>query len=112
MDGQQDNIYSVLVEIRDTLNRIFICFEDRYKEIQINKFNEMLEKDPRKTIFPLLFDKRRLSQTQIADLAHTSQSTVSRFLTELIDNNLIEQDEENGKAVYRDKYNLLKLIQK
>jgi hypothetical protein len=37
MDEQKDEVLSVLVEIRDILNRIYICFEDRYLDIQKKK---------------------------------------------------------------------------
>lgn len=119
MEEQNDEVLKVLVDIRDTLNRIYTCFEDQYIEIQknkpkarVSKFKAMLDKDVRKTIFPLLFDKRHLSQKDIAELAKTSQPTVSRFVTELIDNGLIEQAEEKGKTIYRDKYDLLKSLEK
>lgn len=119
MGEPKDEVLAVLIEIRDTLNRVYTCFEDQYLEIQKNKSAEkvrileaMLTTDIRKKIFPLLFDQRRLSQSVIAQNAQTSQPTVSRFVSELIENDLIEQVEENGKIIYHDKYELKKLLQK
>jgi len=118
MDEPKDEVLAVLVEIRDTLNRVYTCYEDQYLEIQKNKYAEKVRileamlTDIRKKIFPLLFDQRHLSQSVIAQNAQTTQPTVSRFVSELIANDLIEQVEENGKIIYHDKYELKKLLQK
>ena len=81
MDGSTDEVLGVLREIRDTLNRIYICFEDEYIEIQRQRFGEkvktlesLLKTESRKKIFPLLFDKTYLSQTDIAEAAGVTQS--------------------------------------
>jgi predicted XRE-type DNA-binding protein len=119
MDEPKNEVLSVLVEIRDTLNRIYTCFEDQYLEIQKKKYSEkvstfeaMIAKDVRKKIFLLLFDKRHLSQEEIAKTVGITQPTVSKFVSSLFKNGLIEQGEENGEPTYRDPYDLMKLAQK
>jgi len=119
MDEQEDEVFSVLVEIRDTLNRIYTCFEEQYLEIQkkklakkISALETMLNTDERKKVFPLLFDKNYSSQKEIASSGGMTQSGVSKFVSSLIESDLIEQLKENGKTTYHDKYELLKLIQK
>ena len=118
MDESKDEILEVLVEIRDTLNCIYTCFEDDYLEIQRRKHGEKVKAfeamltDARKKIFPLLFDKRQLSQVDIADVVGVSQQAVSQFVKLLIENDIIEQVDEANQIIYRDKYNLIKLVQK
>jgi uncharacterized membrane protein len=120
MEEQNDEILKVLVEIRDTLNRIYTCFEDQYLEIQRNKYSEKVKKfkamlankDARKKIFILLFSKNPLSQEEIAKAVGITQPTVSKFVKSLINNGLIEPYEDNGKTTYRDPYDLIKLAQK
>ncbi len=119
MDNQNIEILEVLIEIRDTLNRIFICFEDEYIEIQKRKYEEKLDAfeemltDVRKKIFPLLFDQKHYSQVEIAQLVGASQPTVSNFVRSLVENGLIEQiEDEDGKIIHCDRYNLLKVLPK
>jgi predicted XRE-type DNA-binding protein len=118
MDEPKDEVLEVLVEIRDTLNRIYTCFEDEYLEIQKRKYGEKVKvfeamlTDVRKKIFPLLFDQRHLSQVEIAQAVGITQSAVSKFVSSLIENDIIEQVEEADKIIYRDKYDLIKLLQK
>lgn len=118
MDEPKDEALAVLVEIRDTLNRIYTCFEDQYLEIQKRKYGEKVKvfeamlTDVRKKIFPLFFDQRRLSQVDIAKVVGISQPAVSQFVRLLIENDLIEQVEEAGSITYRDKYDLSKLLPK
>lgn len=118
MSTGNDNVLGVLKEIRDILSRIYTCFEDEYVEIQRRKIGEKLEAfeavltPDRREIFPLLFDTRQLSQRGIADEVNVSQPTVSRFISALIDQELIEQVEhEDGSIIYRDKYDLVKIFQ-
>jgi DNA-binding transcriptional ArsR family regulator len=116
MDEPRDEALKVLIEIRDTLNRIYICFEDQYLEIQKRKYGEKVKAfqgmltDARKIIFPLLFDQSHLSQGEIARATGISQQAVSQFIILLIKNDLIEQFEQGGKTIYRDKYDLIKLL--
>lgn len=117
MDNQNIEILEVLIEIRDTLNRIFICFEDEYIEIQKRKYGEKLDAfeamltDVRKKIFLLLCDQKHYSQVKIAQIVGISQPTVSRFVSYLVENGFIEQIEvEDGNIIYRDRYNLLKVL--
>jgi DNA-directed RNA polymerase specialized sigma subunit len=117
MDNPNDEILEILSEIRDTLNRIYYCFEDEYLEVQKRKYGEKVKAfeamltDARKRIFPLLFDTRQLSQGNIAKTVGISQPAVSQFVKLLIDNDLIEQVNENNRILYKDKYDLIKLIQ-
>ena len=118
MVADRNELLETLREIRDLLVPISAGFEEQYLETQrrklgskLGKFEETLTAT-RKDIFPLLFDPRRLSQAQIAELAHTSQPTVSRFVAALVKEALIEQIEEEAGTVYRDKYGLAKLLQK
>lgn len=118
MDESKGEVLEVLVEIQDTLNRIYACFEDQYLEIQERKYGEKVKAfkamltDIRRRIFPLLFDKRHLSQVEIAKVVGISQPAISKFVSLLIENDLIEQVDEAEKIIYRDKYDLIKLIQK
>jgi predicted XRE-type DNA-binding protein len=118
MDEPKGEVLEVLVEIRDTLNRIYTCFESEYFEIQKRKYGEKviafeaMLTDVRKKIFPLLFDQRHLSQVDIAKAVGISQPTVSQFVKLLIENDLIEQVDVAGKIIYRDKYDLIKLLRK
>jgi hypothetical protein len=119
MDEQKDEVFCVLVEIRDTLNRIYTCFEDQYLEIQKGKIAEketilkaMINTDARKKVFPLLFDKKYSSQKEIESTGVMQQSGISKFVKSLLENDIIEQVEENGKTFDRDKYDLLKSLQK
>ena len=106
----RDEYTEILIEIRNTLNKLFECFEDKYLEIQAQKrkmkeesFRSMLS-DQRKRIFPLLFDKKNLSQIEIGEIAKADQSTVSKFISQLIKNEIIEQQDKDGTVVYIDKY--------
>jgi predicted XRE-type DNA-binding protein len=116
MDEQEDEVLSVLVEIRDILNRIYTCFEDQYLEIQKKKYSEKISTfesmltDIRKKIFPLLIDKNNYTQREIAKIVGISQPAVSQFINLLIKNELIEQSVEGDKTIYCDKYDLLKLV--
>ena len=116
MEEQNDEVLKVLVEIRDTLNRIYTCFEDQYLEIEKQiyqkkvKILEAILTPDRRKIFPLLFDKKPLSQTEIADAVGVTQSAVSKFVSKLIENDIIEQVTEDGNNIYRDKYDLLKSV--
>ena len=116
--SSNDEVLRVLKEIRDILSRIYICFEDEYLEIQRRRVGDKLEAfesmltPVRRKIYPLLFDSRQLSQMQIADEVNTSQPTVSRFISALLDQGLIEQIEhEDGNVTYLDKYDLVSLLQ-
>jgi len=119
MSTSNDELLEVLKEVRDTLSRIYTCFEDQYLEIQKQKaakrremFEDMLT-STRRNIYPLLFDPRRLSQAEIANEADTSQGTVSKFITALLDQDLIERiEDEEGNVTYRDKHDLTQSLQK
>lgn len=117
MTAQNDEALALLTEIRDLLSRIYICFEGQYLEIQKQRVGEKLEifegllSSTRRRIYPLLFDPRRLSQTEIASRANSTQPTVSKFVSALLDHDLIERiEDEEGNTAYRDKYDLMKLL--
>jgi predicted transcriptional regulator len=57
----------------------------------------------------LLFDERHLTQTKIAESIGITQQAISVFINLLIENDIIDQVEEEGKVIYRDKYNFLEL---
>jgi predicted transcriptional regulator len=116
MEKSDNDNLQVLLEIRDTLNRIYICFEKEYLEIQKQKYEEKIKKfeemltDTRKKIFPLLFDQRHFSQVDIAKQVGASKQAVSLFVNLLLENDLIEQHKEAGQVIYRDKYDLTKRL--
>jgi len=117
MSTTNDAFLGVLKEIRDTLSRIYTCFEDQYLEIQKQKaekelaaLEEMLT-SARRRIYPLLFDHRRLSQTKIADEVGITQSAVSKFISALLAQDLIDRvEDEDSNVTYRDKYDLAELL--
>ena len=117
-NSRDDQVLEVLREIHRLLVPISACFEDRHKEVikqqSETKFKELepLLTDQRRLIFPLLFDSRHLSQVQIAEEANTTQPTVSRFISALLEQDLIDQGkDETGTVVYKDKFNLAKRMQ-
>ena len=116
MSVNNDELLDVAKEIRELLCRIYVCFEDQYLEIQRRKAGEKLQTfealltPVRRKIYPLLFDPRRLSQVEIADAVKTSQPTVSRFVSMLLDQDLIEQIEDEQGIRYLDKYDFVKLL--
>ncbi len=118
MSTNSDEVLEVLREIRDIVSRIYVCFEDEYLTAQERKTGQRLQTlrdmltDERKKVFPLLFDIPRLTQTEIARQAGITQSNVSKFIRALIDQELIEQiRHQDGSVTYRDKYDLVRLLQ-
>jgi Fe2+ or Zn2+ uptake regulation protein len=109
MSTGNDELLEVAKEIRDLLSRIYVCFEDQYLDIQRQKAGEKLTPVRRK-IYPLLFDSRHLSQVEIANAVNTSQPTVSRFVSLLIDQGIIEQVEDEHGIKYVDKFDFIKLL--
>jgi predicted transcriptional regulator len=118
MVNANTEITELLQEIRDLLKPISVCFEEQYAEIQhqcleerFEEFEELLT-PARRDLFPLLFDPRRLSQAQIAEIVGTTQPTVSRFINALVERGLIEQTlDDTGAAVYKDPHGLKKLME-
>ena len=115
MSTDGDKLLEILTEIRNLLIPISVCFEDQYRQVQkrIKKLETLkaILTPIRRKIYPLLFDSRHLSQAEIAQEAGTTQPTVSRFINTLLEENLIEHSEEDGVAIYQDKYNLVELLQ-
>jgi predicted transcriptional regulator len=116
MSTGNDELLEVAKEIRDLLSRIYVCFEDQYLDIQRQKAGEKLQAfedlmtPVRRKIYPLLFDSRHLSQVEIANAVNTSQPTVSRFVSLLIDQGIIEQVEDEHGIKYVDKFDFIKLL--
>lgn len=116
MDEHNNEILKVLIEIKETLNRIYFCFENQYFEIQEQKNIEKIKvfesilTESRRKVFPLLFNEKHLSQSEISKIGGISQQAVSQFVKQLIDNDLIEQRNENEKVIYFDKYDLKRII--
>lgn len=113
MTGSDEEILEVLKKVHDLLVPISACFEEQFAEIQRQRFGAKFEElaalltPVRRAIFPLLFDSRHLSQVEIAKEANTTQPTVSRFVSELLEHGLIEQTkDETGTTVYEDKFGL------
>lgn len=110
MEEENQQVITLLKDIRDILQRIDLCFEDQYLEKQKQKNAEKFSKfesilnDSRKKIFPMLFDNKHLSQSEIARIVGVDKSTVSRFIKDLLENDLIEQNKTDDKVYYRDKY--------
>jgi len=118
MNGLDQETLAMLMEIRDLLQPISACFEERYKEIQQQRLSAKQETfrgmltDVRRKIFPLLLDPRNLPQVEIARLAKTSQPTVSRFVNILVEQDLItELKSDDGQTKYEDTYNLRKELE-
>lgn len=118
MTDSSSDILKVLKEVRDLLVPISACFQEQYAEIQRQRSGEKLEElevlltPVRRRILPLLFDSRHLSQVEIAKEAKTTQPTVSRFISELLERGLIEQTkDEAGTTVYEDTLGLRRLME-
>lgn len=118
MTKSEQNVLAVLKEIRDLLIPISACFEEQYAEIRrqrlgakVDTFRNMMT-EARKRILPLLFDPRKLSQVEIAELANTTQPTVSRLVSILLEQGLIAQSEDaDGRIKYEDKYDLVRELE-
>jgi DNA-directed RNA polymerase specialized sigma subunit len=109
----EEQMLALLQEIRDLLKPISACHEEQYQELQTQQTKAKIEAlkplltSVRQKIFRLLFDSKHLSQVEIAKKAGTTQPTVSRFISMLMDMEIIEPDEDdNGNVFYKDKYNL------
>jgi DNA-binding MarR family transcriptional regulator len=118
MDGSNQDVLTALGEIRDLLIPISACFEEQYAEIQRQRLGRRLEvfrnmmTETRKRILPLLFDPRGLSQVEIAELANTTQPTVSRLVNSLLEQGLISEIEDaDGRTKYKDIHRLMKELE-
>ena len=116
MDDVNNEIVKHLIEIENLLSKIYICFEDEYKEKLSEKFKgkkelfDSLLTDARKKIYVLLFSKENYSQTDIATMVGTSPSTVSKFIKALLENQLIIERDVNGIVEYQDIYDFVSLL--
>ncbi len=118
MADSRDDILQLLIDIRDLLEPISACFKEQFVEIQRQQLGAKFEEfealltSKRRSVFPLLFDPRHLSQVEIAREAQTTQPTVSRFVSELLERDLIEETkDETGTTVYEDKFGLRRLME-
>jgi predicted transcriptional regulator len=119
MADSEKEILEILRKIHDRLVPISTCFQGQYEEIQRQRFGSKLEDleallttPERRKVFSLLFSPRRLSQTDIAREAGTTQPTVSRFISMLLKRGFIERKkDETGTITYEDKFNLRKLME-
>lgn len=109
----EEQILVLLQEIRDLLKPISACHEEQYQKLLSQQTKAKIEvlkpllTSVRQKIFPLLFDSKPWSQVEIAQMAGTTQPTVSRFISTLMDLELIEPTEDDkGNIFYKDKYNL------
>lgn len=116
MTNQNDGIFDVLKDIRNLLIRIEACFDDQYLQLQEKKEKERIFRliltEPRKRIYPLLFDEQHFSQNRIAKDTGVTQQAISSFIKVLLSEGIIEQSKEEGKVIYNDKYNFSMLIEK
>lgn len=122
MDDQaklNNEILTVLKQIKELLVPISACFEDQYLKIQTQKagekleaLNKLLNSETRRQIFLLLFDRGGINQVEIAKKANTTQPTVSRLISTLLKEGLIELVKDgSGTTIYNDKHDLLRIIQ-
>ena len=117
--SDENEVLEVLRKIHDLLVPISVCFEEQYREIQreqlgakLEELESLLTTSKRRKIFPYLFDSRCLSQVDIAKEAETTQATVSRFISVLLERGFIEQTRsEMGAVTYVDKFDLHKLVE-
>lgn len=119
MTQSNDDIRKLLKKIVQLLEPISACFEDEYRELQLQRTEAKLDQlkkmltPTRRRIYALLFDPRRLSQQAIASEAGTSQPTVSRFVSALLERGLIEQAKDrNGNVVYEDTLGLSTMMER
>lgn len=112
----EEQILVLLQEIHDSLKIISVCHEEQYQKLQSQQTKAKIEAlkllltPVRRKIFQLLFDSKHWSQVEIAQMAGTTQPTVSRFISTLIELELIEPIEiEGGNVYYKDRYNLASL---
>ncbi len=118
MAQENDAIVSLLTDIKKSLSHIELCFEEQFLEIQNNKIKEkydelikLINTEPRKIAFQLLFNDPPIPQTKISEEAHISQPAVSNFIRDLLEKNLIEKHvDEQGNAYYKDIYSFKELL--
>ena len=114
MAENDELILKSLTEIQDTLNKIFICYEDQYNDVkkkkgQFNSFKETVTENRRK-ILAMLFSPNHTSFTEIGASAGVSKQAVSQFVSQLIEKGFIDQTKQDGKTVYIDKFGFVERI--
>lgn len=112
MIENQDEMLTLLREIHDLLIPISESFKERFISLKGNKLMDLLSTELKKRIFSLIVDPRNLSQIEIAKQAGTSQPSVSRLVTSLLEEELIEKRiDPSGKVYFVDRYVLLKRLE-
>jgi len=112
MTDNQDEMLTLLRGIHDLLIPISDSFKERFIRLKENKLRDLLSTDLKKHIFSLVVDPRNLSQIEIAKQAGTSQPSVSRLVTSLLEGELIEKCfDPSGKVYFGDRYGLLKRLE-
>jgi DNA-binding MarR family transcriptional regulator len=112
MIESEESAIKLLAEIRELLIPIAAHFEQEYAGTKRKQLEELLSTETKQKIFLLLFNVQNLPQTEIAKLTNTTQPTVSRLITSLLDAELIGKGvDENGKDYYIDKYGLSRKVE-
>ncbi len=102
---QQNPVLDVLNEIKELLIPISAHFEAEYIGTKQKQLESILSTDVKKKIYSLLFDTRKLSQSDIAKEANTTQPSVSRLIASLLETKLIAKDkDEAGKEYFIEKF--------
>ena len=117
--SDEHEVLILLGRIHDLLVPISACYQEQYRGIQRQRFEEKLEElesllttSKRRRIFSYLFDARGLSQADIAKEAGTTQATVSRFVSVLVEHDFVEQaTDQAGTITYVDKHGLHELVE-
>lgn len=117
--SNENEVLILLRQIHDLLVPISACYEEQYEEIRRQRYEAKLEElesllttSKRRRIFACLFDERGLSQADIAKEAGTTQATVSRFVSVLVEHGFIEQVRgQTGTITYVDKHELHKRVE-
>ncbi len=105
MNVPENPVQTLLKEIKELLIPISAHFKPEYIGTKQKQLDEILSTETKQKIYFLLFNPRKLSQSDIAKEANTTQPSVSRLIASLLDANLIEKDkDENGKEYYLDKF--------
>lgn len=109
MSQYEEDVIKLLTDIRELLVPLYAHYEPEYKGTKQKQLEEFLSTQTKQRIYSLLFDPRHLSQTDIAKEANTTQPSVSRLITALLEASLVQKDvDENGKDYYIDKIKLTK----
>lgn len=111
MQEYEREIVGILREIRAILEPISANHRDQFLRDRKQLIRGIMTPTNRR-ILPLLLDPRRLTQERIAKEAGVSQATVSRFIAELKQRNLVvEEKDTNLNSRFVDKWKILQLLE-